>query len=88
MRMRKLRGRKTDVDALRAVPDPHAAGQLADLEARFDAGAEVTPVTLRPPASRRKHPVKVLGEASSKKLTSRPRLQPRRKEKIETGPAS
>ena len=62
-----------DVDAVREVPDAHPAGQPGDLEARFDAGAEVTPETLKAAGlATRKHPVKVLGNGEiSKKLTVR-----------------
>jgi large subunit ribosomal protein L15 len=46
---------------------------VADLEARFDANAEVTPDTLRAAGlAKRRHPVKVLGRGEiSTKLTVR-----------------
>jgi large subunit ribosomal protein L15 len=46
---------------------------LADLEARFEAGAEVTPETLRAAGlAKRRHPVKVLARGElTKKLTVR-----------------
>jgi large subunit ribosomal protein L15 len=73
MRMRKLRGptKKTSMpfEKFRTRTQPV---NLADLEARFDAGAEVTPDLLRAGglATRRGVPVKVLGRGElSKKLT-------------------
>jgi large subunit ribosomal protein L15 len=46
---------------------------VSDLDARFDAGAEVTPETLRAAGlAKRRHPVKVLGRGEiGKKLTVR-----------------
>jgi large subunit ribosomal protein L15 len=46
---------------------------VGDLEARFDAGAEVTPETLRDAGlAKRRHPVKVLARGElTKKLTVR-----------------
>jgi large subunit ribosomal protein L15 len=64
MRMRKLRGpymkKSMPFERFRTRTQPV---NLADLEARFDAGAEVTPAGLREKglATRRDVPVKVLG---------------------------
>jgi large subunit ribosomal protein L15 len=73
MRMRKLRGPNKKMsmpfEPFRTHTQPV---NLADLEARFEAGAEVTPETLRAAglATRRDIPVKVLGRGElSKKLT-------------------
>jgi large subunit ribosomal protein L15 len=73
MRMRKLRGptKKTSMpfEKFRTRTQPV---NLSDLEARFDAGAEVTPESLREAglATRRAIPVKVLGNGElSKGLT-------------------
>jgi large subunit ribosomal protein L15 len=74
MRMRKLRGphRKMSMpfEQFRTHTQPV---NVADLEQRFDAGAEVTPATLRAAGlAKRSHPVKVLGRGEiSKKLTVR-----------------
>jgi large subunit ribosomal protein L15 len=75
MRMRKLRGptKKMSMpfEPFRTHTQPV---NLADLEARFDAGAEVTPDTLREKglAKRKGVPVKVLGKGDlSKSLTVR-----------------
>lgn len=74
MRMRKLRGphRKMSMpfEQFRTHAQPV---NVADLEARFEAGAEVTPQTLRDAGlAKRRHPVKVLGRGEiSKKLTVR-----------------
>ena len=74
MRMRKLRGPNKKMsmpfEQFRTHTQPV---NLSDLEARFDAGAEVTPETLRAAGlAKRKHPVKVLGRGEiSKKLTVR-----------------
>ncbi len=74
MRMRKLRGpnKKTSMpfEQFRTHSQPV---NLSDLESRFEAGAEVTPETLRAAGlAKRKHPVKVLGRGEiSKKLTVR-----------------
>src|SRR5918992_4993046 len=65
MRMRKLRGpnKKTSMpfEKFRTHTQPV---NVADLEARFDAKAEVTPDSLREKglATRKKVPVKVLGQ--------------------------
>jgi large subunit ribosomal protein L15 len=74
MRMRKLRGphRKMSMpfEPFRTHTQPV---NVADLEARFEAGAEVTPETLRAAGlAKRRHPVKVLGRGEiSKGLTVR-----------------
>jgi large subunit ribosomal protein L15 len=73
MRIRKLRGptmkKSMPFEKFRTQTQPV---NLQDLEARFDAGAEVTPDSLREAglATRRKVPVKVLGQGElSKALT-------------------
>jgi large subunit ribosomal protein L15 len=73
MRMRKLRGphmkKSMPFEKFRTQTQPV---NLRDLEARFEAGAEVTPDSLRERglATRRKIPVKVLGQGElSKALT-------------------
>ncbi len=73
MRMRKLRGPNKKMsmpfEPFRTHTQPV---NLADLDARFDAGAEVTPETLRAAglAKKRDIPVKILGRGElSKKLT-------------------
>ena len=73
MRMRKLRGphmkKSMPFEPFRTHTQPV---NLRDLEARFDAGAEVTPETLKAAglATRRDIPVKVLGRGElTKKLT-------------------
>lgn len=74
MRMRKLRGphRKMSMpfERFRTRTQPV---NVADLEARFDAGAEVTPQTLREAGlAKRRDPIKVLGRGElAKKLTVR-----------------
>ena len=75
MRMRKLRGphmkKSMPFEPFRTHTQPV---NVADLEARFDAGAEVTPETLRAAglATRKDVPVKVLGQGElSKQLTVR-----------------
>ena len=74
MRMRKLRGphkkQSMPFENFRTKSQPV---NLADLEARFDDGAEVTPETLKAAGlATRKHPVKILGNGDlSKKLTVR-----------------
>jgi large subunit ribosomal protein L15 len=71
MRMRKLRGphRKMSMpfEKFRTHSQPV---NVADLEKRFDAGAEVNPESLRSAGlAKRRHPVKVLGQGDiSKKL--------------------
>jgi large subunit ribosomal protein L15 len=72
MRMRKLRGphRKMSMpfERFRTRTQPV---NLSDLEARFDAGAEVTPDSLRAAGlAKRRDPVKILARGElSKKLT-------------------
>jgi large subunit ribosomal protein L15 len=72
MRMRKLRGphmkKSMPFERFRTVTQPV---NVSDLEARFDAGAEVTPDSLRAAGlAKRRDPVKVLGRGEiSKKLT-------------------
>jgi len=73
MRMRKLRGphmkKSMPFEKFRTRTQPI---NLRDLEARFDAGSEVTPDALREKnlATRREVPVKVLGQGDiSKALT-------------------
>jgi large subunit ribosomal protein L15 len=74
MRMRKLRGphmkKSMPFERFRTVTQPV---NVSDLEARFDAGAEVTPESLRDAGlAKRRDPVKVLGRGEiSKKLTVR-----------------
>ncbi len=74
MRMRKLRGphmkKSMPFENFRSRTQPV---NLADLEQRFDAGAEVTPETLREKGlAKRSDPVKVLARGDlSKKLTVR-----------------
>ena len=74
MRMRKLRGPNKRMsmpfERFRTHTQPV---NVSDLEARFDAGSEVTPETLRAAGlATRRHPVKVLGRGEiSKKLTVR-----------------
>ena len=74
MRTRKLRGphKKMSMpfEPFRTHTQPV---NVADLEARFGAGDEVTPETLRAAGlAKRRHPVKVLaGARSAKKLTVR-----------------
>jgi large subunit ribosomal protein L15 len=72
MRMRKLRGphmkKSMPFEKFRTRTQPV---NLADLEERFDAGAEVTPETLREKGlATRPHPVKILARGEiSKGLT-------------------
>ena len=87
MRMRKLRGphRKMSMpfEQFRTHTQPV---NVADLEARFDAGAEVTPDSLRAAGlATRRDPVKILGRGDiSKKLTVRAHaFSASAKEKIE-----
>ena len=75
MRMRKLRGphmkKSMPFEPFRTQTQPV---NLRDLEARFEAGAEVTPEKLRAAglATRKDVPVKVLGQGElSKQLTVR-----------------
>ena len=87
MRMRKLRGphmkKSMPFEPFRTHNQPV---NVADLEARFDAGADVTPETLRAAGlATRRDPVKVLGRGDiSKKLTVRAHaFSASAKEKIE-----
>ena len=72
MRMRKLRGphkkQSMPFESFRTATQPV---NVADLEARFGAGDEVTPQTLRAAGlAKRRHPVKVLGRGElTKKLS-------------------
>ncbi len=74
MRMRKLRGphmkKSMPFEPFRTHNQPV---NVADLDARFDSGAEVTPETLRAAGlATRRDPVKILGRGEiSKKLTVR-----------------
>ena len=74
MRMRKLRGPNKKMsmpfEPFRTHTQPV---NLATLEERFDAGAEVSPETLKAAGlATRKHPVKILGNGElTKKLTVR-----------------
>jgi large subunit ribosomal protein L15 len=87
MRMRKLRGPNKKMSMPFEPFRTHAQPvNVADLEARFDAGAEVTPESLREAGlAKRRHPVKVLGRGEiSKKLTVRAHgFSASAKEKIE-----
>jgi large subunit ribosomal protein L15 len=92
MRMRKLRGpnRKMSMpfEMFRTHTQPV---NLADLDERFDAGAEVTPETLREAGlATRKHPVKILAKGEiSKKLTVKAHgFSATAKEKIESAGGS
>jgi large subunit ribosomal protein L15 len=74
MRMRKLRGphmkKSMPFEPFRTHTQPV---NVSDLEARFDAGAEVNPETLRAAGlAKRREPVKILGRGEiSTKLTVR-----------------
>ena len=88
MRMRKLRGphmkKSMPFEPFRTHNQPV---NLADLDARFDAGAEVTPDSLRAAGlATRRDPVKILGRGEiSKKLTVRAHaFSATAKEKIES----
>lgn len=87
MRMRKLRGphmkKSMPFEPFRTHTQPV---NVSDLEERFDAGAEVTPASLRDAGlAKRRTPVKVLGKGEiSKKLTVRAHaFSATAKEKIE-----
>jgi large subunit ribosomal protein L15 len=87
MRMRKLRGPNKKMsmpfEPFRTHTQPV---NLAALEERFDAGAEVSPESLRAAGlATRKHPVKILGNGElSKQLTVKAHgFSARAKEKIE-----
>ena len=72
MRMRKLRGPNKKMSMPFEQFRTHTqAVNLATLEERFEAGAEVTPETLKAAGlATRKHPVKILGNGElTKKLT-------------------
>jgi large subunit ribosomal protein L15 len=74
MRMRKLRGPNKKMSMpFEQFRTRTQAVNVADLETRFDAGAEVTPDSLRSAGlAKRSDPVKVLGRGElSKKLTVR-----------------
>ena len=89
MRMRKQRGpnKKTSMPFEQFGRTHSQHVNLKDLEARFDAGAEVTPDSLREKglATRRDVPVKILGQGDlTKKLTIRVhRASATAREKIE-----
>jgi len=87
MRMRKLRGphmkKSMPFENFRTHTQPV---NLADLEERFESGAEVTPETLKAAGlATRSHPVKVLGKGDiTKNLTVRAHgFSATAKEKIE-----
>jgi large subunit ribosomal protein L15 len=87
MRMRKLRGphmkKSMPFENFRTKTQPV---NLADLEERFDAGAEVTPEALKEKGlAKRSDPVKILARGEvSKKLTVRAHaFSAAAKEKIE-----
>jgi large subunit ribosomal protein L15 len=87
MRMRKLRGplmkKSMPFEPFRTHTQPV---NVADLEARFDAGAEVTPESLRAAGlAKRRDPVKILGRGELEtKLTVRAHgFSASAKEKIE-----
>ncbi|HEX2129274.1 MAG TPA: 50S ribosomal protein L15 [Solirubrobacterales bacterium] len=87
MRMRKLRGphmkKSMPFEPFRTHTQPV---NVSDLEARFDAGAEVNPETLRAAGlAKRRDPVKILGRGEiSTKLTVRAHaFSASAKEKIE-----
>lgn len=92
MRMRKLRGphmkKSMPFEPFRTHTQPV---NISDLDARFDAGAEVTPDSLRAAGlATRKHPVKILGNGEiSTKLTVRAhKFSASAKEKIEAAGGS
>ena len=92
MRMRKLRGphmkKSMPFEPFRTHTQPI---NVSDLEDRFDAGAEVTPDSLREAGlAKRRTPVKVLGKGEiSKKLTVRAHgFSATAKEKIEAAGGS
>ncbi len=92
MRMRKLRGphmkKSMPFERFRTRTQPV---NVSDLEARFDAGAEVTPETLRAAGlATRRDPVKILGKGEiSTKLTVRAHgFSASAKEKIESAGGS
>jgi len=92
MRMRKLRGphkkQSMPFENFRTKSQPV---NLADLEERFDAGAEVTPEALKEKGlAKRSDPVKILGRGEiSKKLTVKAHgFSAAAKEKIEAAGGS
>ena len=92
MRMRKLRGpqmkKSMPFERFRTVTQPV---NVSELEARFDAGAEVTPESLRAAGlATRRDPVKILGRGEiSIKLTVRAHgFSASAKEKIEAAGGS
>jgi large subunit ribosomal protein L15 len=92
MRMRKLRGphKKTSMpfENFRTKTQPV---NLVDLDERFDAGAEVTPESLREKGlATRSHPVKILarGEISKKLTVNAHAFSAAAKEKIEAAGGS
>ena len=92
MRMRKLRGphmkKSMPFEKFRTHTQPV---NLSDLEARFDAGAEVTPDSLREKGlAKRSHPVKVLanGDISKKLAVHAHAFSATAKEKIEAAGGS
>jgi large subunit ribosomal protein L15 len=92
MRMRKLRGphmkKSMPFERFRTRTQPV---NVSDLEARFDAGAEVSPETLRAAGlATRRDPVKILGKGEiSTKLTVRAHgFSASAKEKIESAGGS
>lgn len=92
MRMRKLRGphmkKSMPFENFRTATQPV---NLSDLEDRFDAGAEVTPETLKAAGlATRKDPVKILARGEiSKKLTVKAHgFSAAAKEKIEAAGGS
>ena len=92
MRMRKLRGphkkQSMPFENFRTKTQPV---NLADLEERFDAGAEVTPATLKEKGlAKRSDPVKILprGEISKKLDVHAHGFSAAAKEKIEAAGGS
>jgi large subunit ribosomal protein L15 len=92
MRMRKLRGphmkKSMPFENFRTKTQPV---NLSDLEERFDAGAEVTPATLREKGlAKRSDPVKILakGEVSKKLTVQAHAFSAAAKEKIEAAGGS
>jgi large subunit ribosomal protein L15 len=87
MRMRKLRGphmkKSMPFEKFRTHTQPV---NVADLDGRFKAGAEVTPASMRAAGlAKRRHPVKVLGrgEISTKLIVRAHAFSATAKEKIE-----
>jgi large subunit ribosomal protein L15 len=92
MRMRKLRGpqmkKSMPFERFRTVTQPV---NVSDLEARFDAGAEVTPESLRAAGlATRRDPVKILGrgEISTQLAVRAHGFSASAKEKIEAAGGS